>query len=96
MNHAVDLGVLLEDLVEGGLVGDVDLVEVGSLAAEEFDAVNRDLGGVVEAVDDDHIVSVLEKGQGGEGADVARATVSRSSARVSPGSGQPVIIGGLK
>lgn len=82
VNHAVNLGVLLEDLVESILVGDVDLVEVGALAAEELNAVDGDLGGVVKAVDDDHIVAVLKKSEGGKRADVAGATVSHRSARL--------------
>lgn len=51
----------LEDLLEARLVGDIDLVEGGPLAAQQLDAVQADLGGVVQAVDDNHIVAVLEE-----------------------------------
>lgn len=50
-------------LVQGSLIGDIGLVEDGSLAAEEFDAVKDDLGGIVETVDDDDFVAVLEQSQ---------------------------------
>ncbi|GKT45248.1 uncharacterized protein ColSpa_05429 [Colletotrichum spaethianum] len=82
VDDAVDLGVLLEDGIEAGLVGNVDLVEVGALAAQELDAVDGDLGRVVEAVDNDHIVAVLEQGEGGEGANVAGTTASHQDARL--------------
>ena len=74
MNDGVDGGVLGEDLVEGSLVGDVNLVKVGTAAAEELDAVESDLGRVVEAVYDDNIVTMLEQGEGGERTDVAGTT----------------------
>lgn len=74
VDDGVDGGVLLEDLVEGLLVGNVDLVEVGTAAAEQLDAVEGDLGRVVEVVDNDDIVTVLKEGEGGEGADVAGTT----------------------
>lgn len=47
MNDTVDSWVLLEDLVESLLVGDICLVELGPLAANELDTVEGDLGGVV-------------------------------------------------
>lgn len=62
LDDAVNGGVLLEDLVEGGLVGDVGLVEDRALPADQLHAVEGDLGGVVEAVDDDNIISVFEEG----------------------------------
>lgn len=74
MDDAIDLGVGGEDLVESGLVGDVGLVEAGPLAADELDAVEGDLGRVVETIDNDDVVAVLQQGQRGERADVARAT----------------------
>lgn len=75
MDYAVNLGVLLEDLIETSLVGDVDLVEVGALAGKKLDAVDGDLGGVVQAVDNDNVVAVLKQSEGSEGANVAGATV---------------------
>lgn len=59
MNHTVDIRVSGKDLVKASLIRDVDLVEVRSLAAEEFDAVEGDLGGVVQTVDDDDFVAML-------------------------------------
>ncbi|KAJ6444934.1 LOW QUALITY PROTEIN: putative quinone oxidoreductase [Purpureocillium lavendulum] len=74
VDDAVDGGVLGKDLVEALLVGDVDLVEGGPATAEKLDAVEGDLGRVVEAVDNDDIVAVLEEGEAREGANVAGAT----------------------
>lgn len=75
--------VLLEDLVESGLVSDVELVEVGAAAADELDTVESDLGRVVERVDNDNVVTVLEEGEGGEGANVAGATTEVSGGSIS-------------
>jgi hypothetical protein len=44
VNDIVDVWVLLEDLVKRGLVLDVELVEIGPLAADELDAVDDLLG----------------------------------------------------
>ena len=74
MDDIVNVGVLVKDLVEGHLVGQIGLVELGAAAAEELDAVEGDLGRVVETVDNDDIVAILKQGEGGEGADVARST----------------------
>lgn len=66
MDDTIDLGVLFKDLVQGGLVRDVHLVELWSLAADELNAVEGHLGRVVEVIDNHHLVAVLEKGKGGE------------------------------
>jgi hypothetical protein len=66
VDDAVNGGVLVEDLVEGLLVGDVDSIEAGTTATESLDAIERNLGGVVEAIHDDNIVAVLQQGQSGE------------------------------
>lgn len=78
MNNAVNRRVLREDIVQCWLVGDVNFVEDGPLAADQLDAIKGDLGGIVEVVDDDDIVAVLEEYQRGEGADVASATASNN------------------
>lgn len=73
VDHAVDVGVGCEDLIQTFLVGDIDLVELGSFLAQQLDAVDGDLGGIVETVDDDDLVAMVEQGEGGERANVARA-----------------------
>jgi hypothetical protein len=75
VNDTVDGRVGGKHLVELLLVGDIGLVELGSLAADELDAVYGNLGRVVEVVHDDHLVAMLQQSQGGERADVARAAV---------------------
>lgn len=81
MDHGVDGRVLLEDLAQRLLVGDVDLVELGAAAADELDAVERDLGRIVEVIDYDDIVAVLEKRQRRERANVAGATIETEERR---------------
>jgi hypothetical protein len=66
VDDTVNGWVLVEDLIESLLVGDVDGVEPRTAATESLNTVEGDLGGVVEAIDDDNIVAVLEQGQGGE------------------------------
>lgn len=63
MDDTVNLWVRFEDLLQLLLVGQVALVELGSFAANQLDAIQRDLGGIVEAVDDNDLVAMLEKGQ---------------------------------
>lgn len=74
MNHAVDVGVLLKDPVEGGLVGDIELDELGTLAADQLDAVDDFFGGVIQVVGEDDLVASLEEGEGREGANIAGTT----------------------
>lgn len=45
------------------------------LSAEQLDAIEGDDRGIVEAVDDDHLVVVLQKGEGCEGANVSDTAV---------------------
>lgn len=74
MNDAINVGVFLEDLVDGGLVRDVDRVELRALAADDLDAVDSLLSGIVEVVDDDDLVSGIEESECGEGTNVPAAT----------------------
>jgi hypothetical protein len=66
--------MLLEHLVEAGLIGDIDFVKSRALLGDQLDAIQDNLGRVVEAVDDDDVVAMLEEGNCGERADVASAT----------------------
>lgn len=79
MNNIVDVGVVGKDLLEGLLVGDVGIVEDGSLAGDGLDAVEDFLGRVVQVVDDDDLVVGLEEGEGCKAADVSSATVAWSA-----------------
>jgi hypothetical protein len=74
VNDTVDLGVRREDAIERGFIGYVCIVEGGALAADELDAVDGDLGGVVEVVNNDDIVVVLEERERRERANVAGAS----------------------
>lgn len=81
MDNIVNIRVLLEHLIQLLLIGDVQRVVLGPLAANELDTVEDLLGGVVEVVDDDDLVVGLEKGEGGERADVAGATAKGTDVR---------------
>lgn len=74
VDNTVNVRVLLEHLVQLLLIGDIAGVELGSLAANELDAVEDFVRGVVEVVDDNDLVVCLEEGEGSEGANVAGAT----------------------
>lgn len=74
VNDAVNVGVGLEDLVKGGLVGDIQLRELGLLAGDQLDAMERLGRGIGQAIGDDDLVAGIEEGEGGEGADIARST----------------------
>jgi len=99
VDDAVNLGVLGKDVVERGLVGDIDLMEDGPAAAEQLDAVEGGDGRVVEVVDDDDLVAVLEQGQRREGANVSGSAVWFRRERRPPGRlaqawrcGAPVVV----
>lgn len=75
MDDRVNLGVLVEDIVESLLVGNVHLVELWSLSSDELNAVDDFIVGVVEIVDNDNVVVGLEEGDDSERTNVAAATV---------------------
>ena len=77
MDNAVNGGVLSKNLIKSLVVGYVDLVEVGAAATDLLNTVNSDLGGVVQAVNNNDIVAVLEQGQCGERANVAGTTAKK-------------------
>lgn len=74
MDNAVNVGVGLKHLVEAVLDGDIELVELGLRATDKLNAVESLTGRVVQVVNNDDLVTSLEKGEGGERANVARAT----------------------
>jgi hypothetical protein len=44
VNYTVNVWVFLEDFLQGWLVGDVDLIEDGSLSTQQLNAVQTDFG----------------------------------------------------
>lgn len=66
MDDAVNVGMCCKDLVQCLLVGDVEFVEGWPFPADQLDAVQNYLRGVVQAVDDDNFVAVLKKSQSRE------------------------------
>lgn len=68
---AVDVWVRIEDLVERSFVGDVGLVVLWALTRDQLKTVDAFFRGVVEVVDDHHLVVGFEELESGEGANVA-------------------------
>jgi hypothetical protein len=75
VDNTVNVGVLCEDFVETFFVCDIDLIEVWPLSADELNAVQRNLGRVVEAIDNYNLVTMFEESQGRERPNVAGASV---------------------
>jgi hypothetical protein len=75
VDDAVNVRVLLEDIVEVLLVGDVDLVVFWFLAADQLYPVESLERRIVEIVNNDDIVSGFEESKGSERPNVAGATV---------------------
>lgn len=77
MDNAVNVGVSLKHLIQGILLGDIELVEFGLLAADQLNTFESLARRVVQIVYNNDLVAGLEEGQGGERANVARATAGR-------------------
>jgi len=61
VNDAVDAWMRSKDLVQALLVRDVDLVKFRSLSAEQLNAIEGNLRGVVQAVDNHDLVAMFEQ-----------------------------------
>ncbi len=72
MNYIVDIRMLGEDLVEAGFIGDINAIEIRSLAANQFDSVDRLLRRVVETINNDNFVAGFEECKGGKRTNVSR------------------------
>lgn len=70
MDHAVNIRVFLEDLVETSLLGDINIVELGPLAADELDTVDGLLRSIIQIVRDHDFVVCLQESECGERTDV--------------------------
>lgn len=66
VNDTVYLGVFGENIVERGLVCNIDLVKGRALARDQLDAIQGDLGRVVKVVDDHDLVIMLQKSESSE------------------------------
>lgn len=78
MNDIVNVRMLVENLVESCLIGDVQLIEGRPLSADELDAVHDLFRRIVQIINNDDLVIGLEKSESGEGANVARTTAKVS------------------
>jgi hypothetical protein len=74
MNHTIDVRMRSKDLVHSIFICDVDLVEGWPLAAKQLNAIERNFGGVVKAVDNDDLVAMFEKRQTRKRPNVTSAT----------------------
>ena len=71
MNDTVDVGMVIEDLVEGSFIAHVNVVEMWPLAAYQFDAIECFFGGIVKIVDNNDFVICLKQGKSSERSNVA-------------------------
>lgn len=83
VDNTVNLRVLLKDAVQRLLVRNISFVEDRPFSANQLNTIERDLRRVVEVVDNDDIVIVLQQSQRCEGSNVAGATTSHESVRLS-------------
>lgn len=75
MDHAVDIRMRIENLVQIRLVDHIGLVEGRSLSGDELDSVESNFGRVVEVIHDDDLISMFDESESSEGPDVPRTTV---------------------
>jgi hypothetical protein len=61
VDNAVNAGILCEDLVKTVFICDIDLIEVWPLSADELNAVQRNLGRVVEAIDNYNLIAMFKE-----------------------------------
>jgi len=74
VDNTLNVRVFCEDLIQASFVCNINLVEDWALSAEKLYAVEGDLGGVVETVNDDDLVAMFEESETGEGSNVAGAS----------------------
>jgi hypothetical protein len=84
VDHAVDVRMLCKDIVQSCFVGDVNLVELGSFSAEQLNAIECYFGGVVQAVHNHNLVSMLEKSKSRKRTNIAGASTTKMSASPPP------------
>ena len=77
VDHAVNVGMRAEDLVEVILFPYVGLEEYRPLAAYKFNSIDSLFGSIEEIVGDHNFVACFQQGQGGEGSNVAASSVYR-------------------
>jgi hypothetical protein len=61
-------------LLKSSFISDVDVIEVRPLAANKLNAIQRDLGGVGEIINNNYFVAVFEKSERGEGSNISSPT----------------------
>lgn len=77
MDDAVNIRMVLKNLVEGAIVGDIELVKLRSLAANQLNPIDGLFRRIVQVVGNDDLVPGFQQGEGGE-----RSNVSGASARI--------------
>ena len=59
VDHTVNFRMLFENPVQSASLGDIDIVEIRALAADELDAIERLERGVAEIINDDNLIVSL-------------------------------------
>ncbi len=73
MNNTVNVRVRRKNLVEGSLVGNVDIMEGRALARDQLDTIEAFFGCIVQAINDNNLMAGFQKSEDCEGANVANA-----------------------
>jgi hypothetical protein len=66
VDDAVDVWMCCKHLVQRFFICDIDFVELWPLSAEQLNAVKRDLGGIVQTINDHDFVAMFEECKTGE------------------------------
>lgn len=88
VDDTVNVRVRLEDLIESGLIGDVQLGKLGLLARDQLNTVESLSRGIVQVISNDDLVASLEQGKSGEGANVTGTTEMRQMVGLAQGQEQ--------
>lgn len=75
--------MLFENLIQALLIGDINVIELGFLPADELDTVKNFLRRIVQVVYDDNIVASGQKLQRSEGADISSSSGIRPHRMIS-------------
>ena len=88
VDDTVNVRVRLEDLIESGLIGDVQLGELSLLARDQLNTLESLRRGIVQVIGDDDLVASLEQGKSGEGTNVTGTTKMRQMVGLAQGQEQ--------
>ena len=81
MDHTINLGMFLKELVKGGLVRNIELEELRSLPTDELNTIKNFIARIVQVVCNDYIVACFEKRKCSKRPNVASSTAALRQSR---------------